>query len=368
MWGWTLFAALTIVLASAIAFSSLPVGAETISITDDFGRNVTLEGIPERIISLSPTNTEILFAIGAGDRVVGVTEYCNYPEEAKEREKVGGVSTVSIEKVVSLEPDLVLGDELNGKETFERLEELNITVVGVNPVNVSEILDDIMLVGTITGEEENASALVATMTQRLEEIKNKTRTVKRPTVAHVTWHDPLWVAGSGTVQDEMIEIAGGENVFSDIGDWSTVSLEVFIDRNPDVIIVPSGTGMDIADKNVVYDYIINEPRLKGVNAVKNNRVYVIDTDIVCRGGPRIVDAVETIYEDLSEFFNATEVEPTPKPSPTISPTTTPIQTATPASAPVPSSTPETPGFEVFFAVIGLLAVTYLLRRNGLKKK
>ena len=107
-------AVVTTILASAIAFSSVPVGAETLSITDDFGRNVTIHGVPERIISLSPTNTEILFAIGAGDRVVGVTEYCNYPAEAKEREKVGGVSTVSIEKVVSLEPDLILGDELNG--------------------------------------------------------------------------------------------------------------------------------------------------------------------------------------------------------------------------------------------------------------
>ncbi|RLE28852.1 hypothetical protein DRJ27_05460 [Candidatus Acetothermia bacterium] len=136
--GIVIITALTIVFVSAIAFSSVPVGAETLLITDDFGRNVTLEKIPERIISLSPTNMEILFAIGAGDRVVGVTEYCNYPAEAEEREKIGGVSTVSIEKVVALEPDLVLGDELNGKETFERLEELNITVAGLNPVNVSE--------------------------------------------------------------------------------------------------------------------------------------------------------------------------------------------------------------------------------------
>ena len=384
---WILFAALTIVLASAIAFSSVPVGAETLSITDDFGRNVTLEKIPERIISLSPTNTEILFAIGAGDKVVGVTEYCNYPEEAKEREKVGGVSTVSMEKVVSLEPDLVLGDELNGKETFERLEELNVTVVGLNPVNVSGILDDIMLVGRIMGEETNASALVANMTQRIEEIKNKTGDVKRPKVAHITWHDPIWVTGSGTVQDEVIEIAGGENVFSDLKDWDTVSLEKFIDRNPDVIIVPSGTGMDIANKNIVYDYIINEPRLKGVNAVKNNRVYVIDTDIVCRGGPRIVDAIEAVYGYLSEFFDGSEEEPTPTPSPTPSPssTSTPASTAaiTPTStpAPAPASTPtprenqksganEEPvqGFEVILSVVCLLGVAYLVSRNNKKNK
>ena len=334
-------AALTIVLTATTAFSSLqiPVRAETqgLTITDDFGRNVTIKEIQERIISLSPTNTEILFAIGAGDRVVGVTEYCNYPEEAKEKPVIGGVSTVSIEKVVALEPDLVLGDELNGKETFERLEELGITVVGLNPTNISEILDDIMLVGRITGEETNATALVANMTQRMEEIKNKTRDVKRPKVAHVTWHDPIWVAGSGTVQNELIEIAGGENVFSDIDDWSTVSLEVFIDKNPDVIIVSVGHGVVGMQS---YDYILGDERLKVVNAVKNERVYSINADVISRAGPRIVNATETVYGYLSEFSNITEEGPTPKPS----------------------------GFEAVLAVVGLLAVIYLLRREGFKFK
>ncbi|MHC1610285.1 MAG: helical backbone metal receptor [Candidatus Methanospirareceae archaeon] len=328
-----LFAVLAIILASTVASS--PVGAGTLSITDDFGRNVTLEKIPERIISLSPANTEILFAIGAGDRVVGVTEYCNYPAEAEEREEVGGVSTVSIEKVVSLEPDLVLGDELNGKETFERLEELNITVVGLNPVNVSGILDDIILVGKITGEETNASALVTDMERRLEEIKNKTRDVKRPKVALITWHDPIWVAGSGTVQDEVIEIAGGENLFSDLNDWDTVSLETFIDRNPDVIIVSVGHGVAGMQP---YDYILSEERLKVVNAVKNDRVYTIDADVISRAGPRIVNATETLYGYLHE-------------SPTVAPT------------PVPTPMPGSSGFETVLAVLGLLSVRYLLRRK-----
>ena len=367
---------LTIVLAAAIAVSSLqiPVRAETqgLTITDDFGRNVTIEDVPERIISSSPTNTEILFAIGTGDRVVGVTEYCNYPAEAKEKPVIGGVSTVSIEKVVALEPDLVLGDELNGKETFERLEELGITVVGLNPTNISEILDDIMLVGRITGEETNATALVANMTQRMEEIKNKTRDVKRPKVAHVTWHDPIWVAGSGTVQNELIEIAGGENVFSDIDDWSTVSLEVFIDKNPDVIIVSVGHGVVGMQS---YDYILGDERLKVVDAVKNERVYTINADVISRAGPRIVNATETVYGYLSEFFGITGEEEVP--SSTITPTAsqtstptpiimaTPTPTSTPTVTPTPLSTakPEPPGFEVFFAVIGLLAVMFLLRRK-----
>lgn len=372
-----IIAAITIVLAAAIAFSALqiPVRAETqgFIITDDFGRNVTIHGVPERIVSLSPTNTEILFAIGAGDRVVGVTEYCNYPEEAKEREKIGGITTttVSIERVISLQPDLVLGCELNGKETFERLEELNITVVGINPANISEILADIVLVGTITGEEENATALVANMTQRMGEIKNKTRNVKRrPKVAHVTWHDPIWVAGNGTVQNELIEIAGGDNVFSDIKGWGTVSLEKFIDRNPDVIIVSVGHG--VAGMKP-YEYIISEGRLKEVNAVRNGKVYTIDADVISRAGPRIVNATETVYEYLSEFFNITEEVPTATPSPAISPTITPTRTLTPGPTSMPAvtptqthtptATPESPGFEAVLAVVGLLVVMYLLRRK-----
>ena len=232
-----------------------------------------------------------------------------------------------------------------------------------------------MLVGRITGEETNATALVADMTQRMEEIKNKTRDVKRPTVAHITWHDPIWVAGSGTVQNELIEIAGGENVFSGIDDWSTVSLEVFIDKNPDVIIVSVGHGVVGMQS---YDYILGDERLKVVNAVKNDRVYSIDADVISRAGPRIVNATETVYRYLSEFFEITEEEEAPSPTitPTASqtPTPTPIITATPTPTSTPTVTPtplstatsEPPGFEAVLAVIGLLAVTYLLRRNGLK--
>ena len=323
-----------IAAALAITFFSLPAAmaeVQTLTITDDFGRNVTFHKVPERIISLSPTNTEILFAVGAGNRVVGVTEYCNYPEEAEERDTIGGVSTVSIEKVVSQEPDLVIGCELNGKETIERLAELNISVVGLNPESIGEILDDILLVGTLTGEEEKASSLVAEMEQRLEELKKKTRAAKRLKVAHITWHDPIWVAGSGTVQDELIGIAGGENAFSYLEDWATVSLEEFIDRNPDVIIVSVGHGVAGMQP---YEYIVRDERLEVVDAVKNKRVYTINADVASRAGPRIVDAAETFHRGLYDFCDVT------------------------------INTPEQSGFEAVLAVACLLAVVVLLRRSG----
>jgi PGF-pre-PGF domain-containing protein len=301
--------------------------------TNNFSATMTSGELPQRIVSLSPATTEILFALGAGDRVVGVTKYCNYPEEANEREKIGGITTVDIEKVVSLEPDLVLGDELNSEETFERLAELNLTAVQLDSTTIDEIMEKIKLVGTLTGEEESASLLVANMESRLDAIKAKTSdVVKRPKVAHVTWHDPIYVMGSGVVQSEVLEIAGGDNVFSHLDAWDIVSLEEFVEENPEVIIVSVGHG-DAGMKS--YEYILSEERLKGVDAVKNGRVYSIDADIISRAGPRIADATETIFEDLEDFF-ADEPEEIPESpgSGGSSPKNIPPPSPTPAAATV----------------------------------
>lgn len=362
------FTALTIVSVLAIAFTFLqiPVTAEPdeSALIDGSGWNITEDTVPERIVSLSPANTEILFAIGAGDRVVGVTEFCDYPEEAKEREKVGSITMVNIEKVVSLEPDLVLGDDLNGEETFARLEGLNITVVMLDAETINEILDNIMLVGTLTGGEENASLLVADMESRIEKIRDLTSDVKRPTVAQITWHEPIYVTGSGTVQNEVIEIAGGVNAFSYVDAWGTVSLEELIMENPEVLIVSVGHGVAGTKP---YEYILSEARLKVVDAVKTERVYAIDADIISRKGPRIVDAVETVYGYLEEFFACAEQEDSDAYTgySGSGPKITPTPTSTPAHAPASTQTPqlEEPGFEAVVAIGGLLVVGYLVLRR-----
>ena len=364
-------AALTVILAVAIAcsFLQMPVRTEPYTVTDDFGRTVTLPEVPERIISLSPANTEILFAIGAGDRVVGVTVYCNYPEEAAERETIGGVTTVSIEKVVSLEPDLVLGDRLNGKETFERLEELNITVFGLNPANIIEILDDILLVGNVTGEEQNASSLVTNLTGRLEEIRNETKDVGRPRVFYNI--GDFWTAGEETFINEIITISGGENIAADKTGYFIMNIEELIDKNPEVIICDKGMG----SISTAYEEITSDERLHVVNAVKNNRVYVIEGDLMDRAGPRMIDAVEVVHEDFSEFFASTGVEDgaRPTPPPTVSATVTPTQVVTPtpvAATPSPVSpptrapTPEEPGFEAAAVIAGLFSGGYLILRRA----
>jgi iron complex transport system substrate-binding protein len=271
-----------------------------LTITDDLGRSVIITEQPERIISLAPSNTEILFALGLGDRVIGVTEYCNYPEEAKEKDKIGGYITPSIEKIVTLQPDLIVAAHGLPLEIVDALEGFNLTVVGLYPKNVDDILYDIRLVGEITGQSEEALALVAVMAQRIETVEARIMDLEadeRPAVLHIIWHDPIWVAGPGTFEDELIRRSGGINC-APVEGYKPISLEEVIKLNPDVIITPSGTGMGYAKANVTYEYISSEPRLTGVAAVRNNRIYVIDADIVCRAGPRIVAALEEMARGL----------------------------------------------------------------------
>jgi len=246
---------------------------------------------PERIISTSPSNTEILFALGLGDKVVGVTTYCNYPPEAPEKEKIGGFSTVDIEKIISLNPDMVLASSKTGDENIKKLEDKGITVLIVEPKNIDEILKAIELIGNVTGKENEAKSLTENMLKRINKVKENSKNLKeKPKVMYVVWHEPLMSAGKNTFANDIIEIAGGENIYSDMEiQYPTISLESVIDRNPDIIIASVGHG-DAG--NLTYNYVMNEPRLKDVNAVKNKRVYEIDADIMNRPGPRISDALE----------------------------------------------------------------------------
>jgi iron complex transport system substrate-binding protein len=262
------------------------------NIVDGLGRTVTINTIPQRIVSLAPSNTEILFALGLGDKVVGVTEYCNYPEAAKSKSKVGGFSTVDIEKVVSLRPDLVLATHIHSQTVILALENLGITVVALTPSSLNEVLDSITLLGKITGQDTEASELVTDLSARINEITDKTQKLsaeQRPRVFYVTWHDPLMTAGAGALSNDVINQAGGLNIASDITGDKTIDLETVINRDPEIIIVSVGMG---AGEDLPWQYIKSEPRLKNTQALLNGRVYKIDGDLIHRPGPRIVEALE----------------------------------------------------------------------------
>jgi len=286
-WPLLLLAILLIFVAACSPDASTPPG----DVVDDLGRSVSIEEIPQRIISLAPSNTEILFALCLGEKVVGVTEHCNYPPEASDKENVGGYSTPNIEKIIALQPDLILADSIHTEEIIPALEGMGLTVFALAPKNLAGILEDIRMAGKVTGKENEASKLVTQMESRINAVTDKTKDLpEKPRVFYITWHDPLWSIGSGTTIQELIETAGGVNIFQDdFTGHKTIELESVIARNPQVIIACTGHG-EAEDKP--FEWAKEESRLGVTEARKNNRVHQVDADLVSRTGPRIVDALE----------------------------------------------------------------------------
>lgn len=303
---------LVIALFFVFPCTAAPINTQTsVTVTDDFGYRVVINHTPQKIVSLAPSNTEILFALGLGDRVVAVTDWCTYPPEAQEKDTIGGYNTVNIEKVVSANPDIVFAADGNTDEVIENLRSLGITVITLNSLTFDDVISDIRLVGQATGAREEAELLVGDMERRVSIIGTTiTQTEKRPTVAHIIWNDPIWVSGNRTFQDMVITMAGGINAFPQVEEWGVISLEEFILTNPDVIIVNSGSGMGGTGEDLLYEFFINEPRMQGVSAVKNGRVYIVDSDIIDRGGPRIVEALEMVAADIHpDLFSESQQTP-----------------------------------------------------------
>jgi iron complex transport system substrate-binding protein len=250
---------------------------------DDLGRLVAINGTPQRIISLAPSNTEILFALGLGDKVVGVTDYCDYPPEALNKTKVGGYINPDIEKIVALNPDLILVAYGTPMDVIDTMVGLGLTVYGIKTTDLDDLLNDIRRVGEITDKEVEAQALTSEMASRVQAVTNQTEELEqRPRVFYIVWHDPLWTAGSGTFIDELIEKAGGVNICQNITGYSTVSIEEVIARDPEIIIT----------SELSYDWAINSTDLAGTNASQSGRIYTCDDNLVQRPGPRLVEGLE----------------------------------------------------------------------------
>ena len=298
-----LLLALTLVVMTVPPRPSLAT-AYPLTLTDDLGREVTIEKLPESIISLAPSNTEILFELGLGDRIVGVTDYCDYPPAALEKETIGGpFTTPDIERIVALEPDLVLAEEINPEDVITTLEGLGITVFGIEATDLDDLLDDINTVGQITDTEAEAGALTTNMRNRINAVTAKTAGLspeEKPGVFYICWHDPPWTAGEGTFPHDLIEKAGGINIFADLEDWPSVSLETLIERNPDVIIVTAmgGEGSD------TWNWVNTESRLADVSARQNGKIYFVESNWVERPGPRIVLGLEELAKYIQpNIFN-----------------------------------------------------------------
>jgi len=265
------------------------VAVQAATFVDMVGRRVELQKPPRRIIPLAPSLTEILFALGAGDSVVGVIDYADYPPEAGGKPTVGGGVDPNLEVIVTLRPDLVLiAADANRWETLIQLEQLQIPVFGVKSVGVEGVLASILKVGEAVGRQPQAEGLIAHMRRRMAAVSQKVSVLARPRVLYVVWIDPLIVAGGETVIDDLINLAGGANIVRTAG-FPRYSLEELVIDPPDVILLA-------LDRGGLHhgEALRRLPVWREVRPVREGAVRVLDAGLMSRPGPRIVDAVELL--------------------------------------------------------------------------
>ena len=270
----------------------------TLTLTDGLGREVTLSGIPQSIVSLAPSNTEILFAIGAGDQVVGRDTLSDFPEEASSVTDIGSTfEALNTELIVSLEPDLVLAAEINTPEQVKQLEDLGLTVYYLkNPTTLEEMYGNLELVAQITGHEEETAVLVESLKARVAAVDEKIAPISsRFSVFYeLDATDPSkpFTAGKGTFITQLIDRAGGYNIASDMEGYPQMSLEQVVAADPAFIILGD------ARYGVSPESIAERPGWENLSAVKNGNVLPFNDDLVSRPGPRLVDALEELAKLL----------------------------------------------------------------------
>ena len=273
--------------------------SDVITLTDKSGEEVTIEEEPERIVTVIPSATETVFAVGGGDKVVGVDEWSNYPEEVTKIEKIGDIN-LNIEKIVELEPDLVIAD-LNNGDSVQALRDAGLKVVVLGAQNLEETYEDLRLAGEALGTEEEAEQVIEDMQTKINEIEELTSELSEDEKKSV-WFEidqELYTAAEGTFMNELLDIAGGKNIMEGEEGWPQVSEEVVIEANPDVIITTYGYYMEDVEEQVMA-----RDSWQGVTAVQNEAVHNIDNDILSRPGPRLAEGLEQmvtiLYPDLME--------------------------------------------------------------------
>jgi iron complex transport system substrate-binding protein len=277
-------------LAALTGLASSPLTGLAAEVTDMLGRRVRIPDRAARIVSLAPSITETVFALDEGDRLVGVTDYCDYPPEAARKPRVGGISNPSVEAVLALRPDLVLAtSESNYAEHVERLASLGLAVYVIRPVDFETVLESIERVGDVLGRGAAARARVASMRRDADAIARAVAGAPRPRVLYVVWPNPLIAPGRGTLISELIQRAGGESVTAaEPLPYPRLSLETVVERRPDRIIVGRhGPG-------TVQDLLRGWERLGSIGAAREGRVYGVDGDLVHRPGPRMVEALRAL--------------------------------------------------------------------------
>jgi iron complex transport system substrate-binding protein len=267
--------------------------------TDGMSRTIKLKGTPQRIVSLTPSNSEILFAVGAGKQVVGRDSFSDYPAEARSVKDVGGsMGKYDIEAIVALQPDLVLAGEINTPELVNSLQQLGLTVYYLpNPTTLEGLYSNLETVGQLTGFRSQAAALVDSLKKRVAAVDAMIQPLNsRPTVYYeLDATDPTkpYTAGPGTFVDLLISRAGGINIGRSLtSQWAQISFEQLMVDNPAMIILGDSA------YGVSADTLKQRAGWALLNAVKNGQIYPFDDNLVSRPGPRLVDGLEALAKLL----------------------------------------------------------------------
>jgi len=262
---------------------------------DGIGNTITINAKPERIISLAPSHTEILYALGLGDKVVGVTQFCDYPEEVKNKPIIGDSFSINLEKIVSLEPDLVIEYWGMNDELKKQLENAGIALVTFSPESISQIQDTIIKIGVATGTSEKAEEIVLSIKNKQIEITNKVKDAPPVKVFYeIEYSSALWTAGKGSFIDEIITLGGGQNVAADaVGAYAQYSVEALLEKDPQVY-VTNTFNMGLQNYNDIKD----RPGFNGITAVREGRIEILDGNILSRPSHRVVEALELMAKAI----------------------------------------------------------------------
>jgi iron complex transport system substrate-binding protein len=270
---------------------------------DDRGKEFMFKEVPRRIVSLVPTQTELLYSLGLEQAVVGVTTFCDYPETARQKEKIGGFAEFDLDRISALKPDLILSFGSVQREVIEELEKRDLKVFWMYPHTMNEILDSFERVGEITGKKQEAKKLRESVEKEINALRTALGTIpdqKRPTVFRVMGIDPPATIGAGSFQSDVFYLAGGKNAFADVKkDYFRLDPQELLRRDPDLVVVCGDNEVE-ARRN-----LRDNPVFKNLTAVKNGSILVIPCDLICRPGPRVAETAGKIARSLHpERFSA----------------------------------------------------------------
>jgi iron complex transport system substrate-binding protein len=287
-------------LTSTLALS--PAAHAKRQVTDQLNRTLTIPDYPRRIVALAPSITEILFSLKQEDRLVGATQFSDYPEAANRLPKVGSYVNLDVEKIVSLKPDLCIAvKDGNPIEIVRVLENLGIPIYAVNPRNLESVMHAITEIGTLLNAEKEADQVVLNMEKRISRVKALvSKAASRPRVFYQIGISPIVSAGSNTCIDELIEMAGGENLAKGPAAYPRFSTEQILALSPEIFIITSMT------RGAVFEAVKSEwQQWTDMPAVKNNRIVLVDSNLLDRPTPRLVDGLEMLLELIHpELFEA----------------------------------------------------------------